>query len=268
MKELESLLLKLWEDFARLNPQAVKIHQLLESRSEKIVNDHIAFRTFGVSQVGITAFEKIFVDLGYQSKGEYQFKQKKLFAKHYEHQERGQPKIFISELLVDQLSEKTQTIIRRLVSEIPPGLTETKDFCVSGRPWKVKYSEYQELMKESEYAAWMSAFGFRVNHFTVNVNALESFSSLEGLNQFLKDQGFSLNSSGGEIKGGESDYLEQSSTNAARIELEFEEGRFEIPSCYYEFAKRYPMPDGKLYQGFVEKSADKIFESTHWGGGS
>ncbi len=30
-----------------------------------------------------------------------------------------------------------------------------------------------------------------------------------------------------------------------------------------EFAHRYPLPNGNLFQGFVAKSADKIFESTN-----
>jgi len=37
----------------------------------------------------------------------------------------------------------------------------------------------------------------------------------------------------------------------------------DVPTCYYEFAKRYPGPDGKLFPGFVAASADKIFESTY-----
>jgi hypothetical protein len=46
------------------------------------------------------------------------------------------------------------------------------------------------------------------------------------------------------------------------IQLKIVEGLKEIPACYYEFAKRYPDADGKLYSGFIAKSADKIFEST------
>ena len=47
------------------------------------------------------------------------------------------------------------------------------------------------------------------------------------------------------------------------IEIEFIDGTMTIPSCYYEFAKRYADQSGNLYQGFVAKSADKIFESTN-----
>ncbi len=72
-----------------------------------------------------------------------------------------------------------------------------------------------------------------------------------------------LNTIGGEIKGGESVFLAQSSTMADKITLAFSDTSLTIPSCFYEFAQRYAMPDGELYQGFVEASADKIFESTN-----
>jgi hypothetical protein len=121
---------------------------------------------------------------------------------------------------------------------------------------------YETLRRESEYAAWLAAFGFRANHFTVDVNALKTFESLGELNRFLKDQGHRLNTSGGEIKGSPEDLLEQSSTLAGEVEVRFSDGRKRIPACYYEFARRYPGPDGKLFTGFVAKSADKIFQST------
>jgi len=56
--------------------------------------------------------------------------------------------------------------------------------------------------------------------------------------------------------------LEQSSIRAEMIEVNFTEGKKEIPGCYYEFARRYANQNGKLYSGFIAKSADKIFEST------
>ena len=133
----------------------------------------------------------------------------------------------------------------------------------SGASWKRSFKTYDALYKESEYAAWTYAYGFRANHFTVNVNQLKKFSDLPKLNNFIKSNGFQLNQSGGEIKGTPEEMLEQSSTMAKDVALEFEEGTYKIPACYYEFAKRYPMADGNLYQGFIAKSADKIFESTN-----
>ena len=124
-------------------------------------------------------------------------------------------------------------------------------------------SQYESLLNESDYGAWMGAIGYRPNHFTVLVNNLKEYSDIRTLNDFLKSKGFKLNSSGGEIKGGPDVLLEQSSTVANRVEVKFTDGKKEIPSCYFEFAKRYPLDSGELYQGFIAKSADKIFESTN-----
>ncbi|HEU4612134.1 MAG TPA: hypothetical protein VFS15_08655, partial [Kofleriaceae bacterium] len=71
-----------------------------------------------------------------------------------------------------------------------------------------------------------------------------------------------LNEAGGTIKGTPAERLEQSSTRADSIELEFSDATMRVPSCYYEFARRYPLPGGELFHGFVPASADKIFEST------
>jgi hypothetical protein len=49
---------------------------------------------------------------------------------------------------------------------------------------------------------------------------------------------------------------------ADRIPVAFKETTKEITSCYYEFAFRHKMANGKLFSGFVTGSADKIFEST------
>jgi hypothetical protein len=132
----------------------------------------------------------------------------------------------------------------------------------AGRPWAVSFTEYQTLLDESEYAAWVAAFGFRVNHFTVDVNSLSTFPDLHALDAFLVEQGFALNTSGGMVKGTVADRLEQSSTLADAIEVAFSDRKARIPSCYYEFARRYPLPSGELFHGFVPASADKIFEST------
>src|SRR5207253_1197440 len=101
------------------------------------------------------------------------------------------------------------------------------------------------------------------NHFTVNVNHLQSFSSLQQVNEFLKAAGYKLNDFGGEIKGNPQELLEQSSIMALPVKVQFIEGSYAIPLAYYEFARRYPMKNGQLYQGFIASSADKIFQSTN-----
>jgi hypothetical protein len=126
------------------------------------------------------------------------------------------------------------------------------------------YDTYNRLREESEYAAWFYVFGFRANHFTISINSLKKFNTIVSVNELLKSNGFDLNSSGGEIKGTPEDLLQQSSTIADKVGVRFIEGKFEVPCCYYEFAQRYVDSSGKLYNGFVAKSADKIFESTNF----
>lgn len=264
-KTLQGLLDKMWKDYVAINPLAQKIYELIAKDGEKIQNDHIALRTFNHPRVNVDVLAKPFVEFGYVYKGDYQFPEKKLYAKHYEHPDTTQPKIFISELKLEEFSPALRTTVSKLVDQIPAGLESTFDFSSAGRPWKVTTQIYNELLKESDYAAWVAAFGYRPNHFTVFINELKKFSDINALNEHLKASGYKLNASGGEVKGSKEVKLEQSSTLANNIEVKFDDGSLIIPACYYEFAKRYPLENGKLYQGFVAASADKIFESTSKG---
>lgn len=263
MMGLEKLLEKMWIDYCELNPAAKGIHDIFTAQGESVMNDHIALRTFNHPRLGIESLAKHFKKYGYIEKGDYVFEEKKLFAKHYDHPSEEMPKIFISELELQKVSPFIRNTINELVAEIPESLIENETFVMCGRPWKMSYALYSELAKENEYASWVAAYGFRPNHFTININKLKKYNDIRILNEFVKANGYVLNKSGGEIKGSTADYLEQSSTMASEIPVRFDDGTFNIPGCYYEFAKRYPMSNGKLYQGFVAKSADKIFESTN-----
>lgn len=254
----------LWQGYVAITPQAQRIHELLTARGDTVVNDHIALRTFDLPGVAIEDIDRVFVTCGYQAAQSYEFPDKKLFAYHYQHPEPGRPKLFVSALLVSELSEQAQGIIGRLVAEVPAGAAAHPLFVSSGRPWRLLHTDYTRLAQESEYAAWLAAFGFRANHFTVDAGQLGSFpGGLAELNRFLVEQGFALNQSGGEIKGSPAELLEQSSTLADEVDVEFEGGeRHRLPSCYVEFARRYPGPDGELFQGFIAGSATRLFEST------
>lgn len=262
---LKQLLDQLWQEYIETNPPAKRIHDLFVNKGEKVVNDHIAFRTYNMPEIGVHVLGKVFKDRGYQEKGEYHFDKKKLYARHFEHQDPKMPLIFISELKVEEFSQPTRQIIHDLVAQVPQDFTRNPTFILQGRPWDLSFNTYQQLKQESEYAAWMAAFGFRVNHFTVSVNHLQSFDDIRDVNQFLKNNGFAMNVSGGEVKGTPKQLLEQSSTIAYNTRLRFSDGEHEIPACYYEFAKRYPKSDGEIFRGFIAGSADKIFESTDKG---
>ena len=197
----KTLLDQLWADFSTLNPQAAAIHSLLEQRGERILNDHIAFRTFSDPRVNIDKMARPFVDAGYVFKENYAFEQKQLDARFYEHTNVNFPKIFISELRLSSCSDVARQIIDSLLNQLSEEILTSPYLCVAGRPWEVSFADASLLAKESEYAGWMAAFGFRANHFTVLVNELKSIGSLEELNLLLKQSGFPLNSVGGEIKG-------------------------------------------------------------------
>jgi len=259
---IDELFDALWADYVALTPQAQRIHALLGDRGEVVRNDHVALRTYALPGIGIAALARPFEAVGYEPRERYRFDDKKLVARYWQHRDPLRPKVFISELCVAELAPGSQQIIDGLVAQLPAGFRERADLPWAGRPWRVRRAEYESLLIESEYAAWVAAFGFRVNHFTVDVNALETFPDLASLNAFLLEHGFTLNTSGGAIKGTRADCLEQSSTRAEEIMVELAGERVKLPSCYYEFAKRYQLPDGQLFQGFVPASADKIFEST------
>ena len=204
-----------------------------------------------------------FMAMGYENRGEYDFVAEKLRAYHFEHADDANlPKIFISELLTEQFSDELQDIIQGLDEQVSEDEVRSRDFLYSGRPWRLDFAQYIQLLQESEYAAWTAAFGYRANHFTVSINHLTTFFDIQTLNQFIIDHGFAMNESGGLIKGTPAQLLEQSSTMAPMVNLEFSDVNHLIPSCFYEFAKRYPTETGRLYQGFIAASADKIFEST------
>lgn len=260
---IQKLLEKMWIDYCAMNPAAKKIYDMFRAEGEDVQNDHIALRTVNHPRLGIKSLSQHFEKYGYVYSGEYHFVEKKLYAQHFQHADESLPKIFISELLLEKMSPFVRDTMNELASKVPDSLIQSETFSFCGRPWDVSFKTYNTLATESEYASWVAAYGFRPNHFTVNVNNLKHFKDLPKLNAFIEKAGYTLNKSGGVIKGTPSDYLEQSSTMAEEIPVAFSDGTHKIPGCYYEFAKRYALDNGKLYQGFVAKSADKIFESTN-----
>lgn len=263
MKDTEIFKL-LWDEYSTLNPATKRIHGLFIQNGEEVINDHIALRTFNDWRINIDVLARQFIKCGYVQKGDYIFSQKKLEAKHFALPNNPDaPLVFISQLQVEKFSNKLQKIISELLDSVDSQIFYNENLIFSGRPWNnPSYEKYNLLREESEYAAWLYAFGFRANHFTINVNRLKKYTDLSLVNSFIKDNGYSINNSGGEIKGSPKQLLEQSSTLASMVEVEFLEGKYKIPGCYYEFAKRYKNYAGKLFKGFIAGSADKIFEST------
>ena len=251
-----ALIDKFWEKYTSYTPSAKKIHQLF---GEKITNDHIAFRTLNLPETSIENQKEYLLQYGYQERGQYDFQVKKLKAIHLENEDPAMPKIFLSELLLEQFSLDLQKIFQEIFQNIN---LEGQELFTGGRSWEINFQTYNHLANESEYASWLYVWGFCPNHFTVSVNHLDSYQSLEEVNDLVKQNGFLLNESGGEIKGTPEELLEQSSIVADLQKVDFSGTAHDVPSCYYEFARRYADSNGNIYQGFIAKSADKIFEST------
>ncbi|TYI99985.1 hypothetical protein E1A91_A13G056600v1 [Gossypium mustelinum] len=271
------------------NPTAKSILKLVSSvDDEQICYDHLAFRTFGVNGYGINSLASLFLDYGYTPKEELRFPAKKLKALWFSppnssSQDGGSgvngplPRVFISELRVDQLSPRAQEIIRKYTKKSGSGNKYAALASALGSlTWeKPLYSEFQQLAGESEYAAWTLVNGYALNHVTISTHRLKSnLRNIKSLNEFIEKNGFKLNSDGGVLKVSPDGLLLQSSTVADSMPFSFSDGVDEsVPCSYIEFAERLVLPQYKNLSeseikeshrrdGFEVGNADKIFEST------
>ncbi len=274
-------------DVKKITDLMVK-HRIVNSPAD-IENDHIAFRTMGVPQLGIQSLEKIFLHCDYKKMEHYSFKEKKLNAYWYSPPRPIYPRIFISELRVKDLSLEAQKIIVSYTNEVKTDPVLELDLdngeAVGNflhRPlWRTPtVDDYNSLQKESEYAAWVIYNRYYLNHYTISVHNLpEGYNEIAKFNIFLEANGIKLNDSGGKIKLSADKKLLQSSTVSGMITAEFPDSKGntiskQISGSYIEFAERkvldrfahLPKKEIKrehLRDGFETSNADKIFESTY-----
>ena len=97
----------------------------------------------------------------------------------------------------------------------------------------------------------VAAFGFLVNHFTIDAGALSTFPDLAALGAFLVEHGFALDDPGATIRGARGERIERAATRPDPVAVEFADATVRIPSCHYELVRRYPLPSGELFTGFV-----------------
>lgn len=251
------------------------VEQKVVGSQQEIVNDHVAFRTLGVPHLGIGSFEKIFLRHGYTKMEQYHFEEKKLNAWWYAPPAPVYPRVFLSELLVEELSATAQQIIQCYTNHIQNDPVDELDLN-SGeqiadflhRPlWNLPTKkDYETLLAESEYAAWVIYNRYYLNHYTISVHTLKpGYSRLEEFDAFVEGLGIKLNDAGGKIKTSADGLLRQSATVANMVQAVFAEGeQKEIAGSYVEFAERNIIPGTDRYRdGFETSNADKIFESTY-----
>lgn len=266
------------------------IKEKLINSIDDIENDHIAFRTLGVKNLGIKSFEKIFLHYGYEKKDAYNFKAKKLNAFWYSPPSNKFPRIFISELRVTDFDQDFQNIIYKYTANITSDPVDSLnldnpsevDEFLHKPLWETPTIEdFLALQEKSEYAAWVIYNRYYLNHFTISVHGLPKFNILEDYNKFLENIPVKLNDAGGKIKVSPDQKLRQSSTVSGMLNAEFPNNKgeiitHEISGSYVEFAERLvldefkDLPKDKIKRehrrdGFEAGNADKIFESTYSG---
>lgn len=259
------------------------VQEGLIGSKDDIQNDHIAFRTMGVEHLGIASLEKIFLHYGYKKMDKYIFPEKKLTAYWYAPPQPHFPRIFISQLMVDELSDESSDIIRSYTNEVKQDPVDLLDLDDANQVddflhkplWRTpSWDDYQTLAGESEYAAWVIYNRYYLNHFTISVHRLpEGYNTIAQFNTFLEKNGFQLNDAGGKIKTSGDGLLIQSSTVAEMIDAEFAFSGGEpvvkrISGSYVEFAERRLLDsdgtdDGARREGFEVNNANHIFESTY-----
>lgn len=262
--------------------------RLIDSAAD-IENDHVAFRTLGLPPLGIGSLEKIFLHFGYVRRDRYNFPKKKLTAYWYAPPHPEFPRIFISELRVNELPEEAQAIIADYtgdiiadpVDELDLDDADVVDTFLHQPLWRLPtWEDYRCLLDESEYAAWVIYNRYYLNHFTVAVHNLPApYNTIEAFNHFLEQHGFQLNDANGKIKVSSDGKLIQSSLVAQTVDATFSDGKdgfetHQIAGSYVEFAERRPLDDyahlppdqltrEQRREGFDAGNADGIFESTY-----
>ncbi|MGB1111453.1 MAG: 2-oxoadipate dioxygenase/decarboxylase family protein, partial [Gammaproteobacteria bacterium] len=142
------------------------------NNESELDNDHIAIRAFNAPGLGIDAAANAFLQFGYERRDHYRFEAKKLEAYWFSPPNDRWPRVFISELLIEELSEQAQRILGAyLGSDDPTAIGEAGIF--DHLPWSTpSLADYQFLTGESEYAAWTLCHGYAINHLTIAVHDL------------------------------------------------------------------------------------------------
>lgn len=292
---LDILLDRLWSIYCRRVDYARQYAELVEARGGLVVNDHIAFRTFnthtGAQPAGIKAIERVFLSLGYRAAGEYVFPDTHLFARHYQHADPLAPKVFISQLEVDQLSAEAAELIQRAVANAYDHLDsdalaladeEISDADASALvdrivpffttlPWPLpRASLVRQINKVSQYAAWTLLHGNNVNHFTAYINEqhVPEWPDIETTIAALKQAGVPMKA---DIEGDRGSKLRQTATQAVDVDCPVldDDGKLDTirwSYAYYELAERGEVVDeaGRpvRFQGFLGPQASQLFEMT------
>jgi Domain of unknown function (DUF1338) len=287
----------LWQDYSSRVRYAHTYTQMIKAAGGTVVNDHIAFRSLrmtvdsplGRANLGIKYLGTFAEALGYEAVGEYVFPDTHLYARHYRHplqEEFDLPKLFISELIVDELPENIVQLIKQTVSGVnlfsfsaiaDAFSHDTEKLAkellkIFTRPWQPpRRSILEEVNNMTQYGAWVLLHGYAANHFTgyVNRQNTPTYPDIETTVRGLVDLGVPMKD---KIEGDVDVGLRQTATKAVNETVtvldDSSDVEVQVPwtYAYYEIAQRYmvEVEPGKqvLFDAFLGKSARELFEMT------
>ncbi|WP_017653981.1 DUF1338 domain-containing protein [Fortiea contorta] len=285
----------LWQEYTARVSYARTYQQMITAAGGTVANDHIAFRSLrlfidssqGKINLGIDYLGQIATALGYETSGEYFFPETHLYARHYRHPQQEKfdlPKLFISELIVDELPVHITQLIKQTVStynyQIPSVFTveDNQENTVQKfkkiftRPWKPpQLSVIQQVNQVTQYGAWVLLHGYAVNHFTgyVNRQNTSQYPDIDVTARGLANLGVPMKA---EIEGNITCGLRQTATQAVTEMVTVIDDKnhteIQIPwtYAYYEIAQRYflEVEPGKhlLFDAFLGNNAQQLFEMT------
>ncbi len=297
--ELVAMILgNLRDIYMRRVPYARRYVELITGLGGSYVTDHLAFRTFntttGEQPAGIRAIGHLLKPLGYRKSGAYRFERQNLSAVHYEHKEGIFPKIFVSQLEVEELPDWAGKLIHEVVDDTPYLMSdraiELMNCLVSDgslneeaaeiltmemtgyfrRPWKMPSWETMLKINDiSQYAAWALLHGNSVNHFAAlfNMQKTPVWPDLEATCNGLVREGIPMKK---DIEGEKGSMLRQAATMPVMESylfpgVESEAKEMEWTYAYFELTERGWSHEGEkpeLFPGFVTDQASHLFNVT------
>jgi Domain of unknown function (DUF1338) len=285
----------LWQEYSARVSHARTYQQMITAAGGTVANDHIAFRSLrllvdspqGQINLGVNYLGQLAEALGYVATGEYTFAETHLYARYYRHPQQEEfdlPKLFISELIVDELPANIAQLIYQTVSSIKyriiPSLQSPEDpetiaqelQKIFTRPWQPpRHSVVEKVNQISQYGAWVLLHGYAVNHFTGYVNRQHTaiYPDIDTTARGLADLGVPMKA---QIEGNVTCGLRQTATQAVTemVTVIDDSNGTEIPIpwtyAYYEIAQRYTIEveSGKqqLFDAFLGNNAQQLFEMT------
>lgn len=270
--------------------QQLRADNLLTNKDPAVMhgmlpNDHMAMRTLHLPQqgLGLHVLDVALQRYGYQRRDDYYFAEKKIAARWYESPGAPiLPRIFASELRVEQLPSEIGALLQRYVRSnsalaLDNDAAATRHIATASNEAFLEMAyrnleamdatlydkvpsrqDYETIRAATEYGAWTLLHGHRINHCTIPVQWLGApYNAMDKFVEYAQNVLQLRMNDGGAVQQSDDGQLLQSSTQAVLGYFLFR-GDTEptrVPGSFLEFIERHR-------EGFAIGNADRIFEST------